>query len=98
MQWIEKGNDDCAYCRKHMMTSEEFVKAAREVLGDARVDKITHVNEMAARRLAEYHAALAAGADNTEVSRQFASGTMLGDLRRVDAGTSNEATSDSASR
>ena len=64
--------------------------AAREELGEARVRKITYINEMAAKRLAEYEAALAAGADNTEVSRQFATGTMPGDQQRaLDASSSS---------
>jgi hypothetical protein len=83
MQWLEKGNDHCAYCRKDMMKPEEMTQAAREELGDARVDKITHINAMAEKRLEEYQAALAAGADNTEVSRQFALGTMPGDHQRI---------------
>ena len=82
MQWLEK-NDHCAYCRKDMMSPEEMVQAAKEELGEARVKKITHINQMAAQRLAEYEAALASGADNTEVSRQFATGTMPGDQQRV---------------
>jgi hypothetical protein len=90
MQWIENGNDYCAYCRKPMMTPKEILKAAREALGDARVDKIMHVNQTAVRRFAENQAALTARADNTAVSRQFASGTMPGDQRRVLAGRSNE--------
>ena len=91
MQWLEK-NDHCAYCRKDMMTPVEMTNAAKEELGEARVKKITHINEMAAQRLAEYEAALAAGADNTEVSRQFATGTMPGDQQRVldEAGQSLE--------
>jgi hypothetical protein len=92
MQWLEK-NDHCAYCRKDMMTPSEMAKAAREELGEARVKKITYINEMAAKRLAEYEAALAAGADNTEVSRQFATGTMPGDQQRLldESGNSLEA-------
>ncbi|KAL3903359.1 MAG: hypothetical protein SGILL_010473, partial [Bacillariaceae sp.] len=80
--WLEK-NDHCAYCRKDMMNPSEMIKAAREELGEARVKKISYINDMAAKRLAEYEAALAAGADNTEVSRQFASGTMPGDQQRA---------------
>lgn len=82
MQWLEK-NDHCAYCRNDMMTPTEMANAAKEELGEARVKKITRINEMASRRLAEYEAALAAGADNTEVSRQFATGTMPGDQQQV---------------
>jgi hypothetical protein len=88
MQWLEQGNDHCAYCRKDMMTPAEMVQAAREKLGHARVDKITHINEMAAQRLEEYQAALAAGADNNRVNQQFASGTMPGDQGRLWSGNS----------
>jgi hypothetical protein len=90
MQWLEQGNDHCAYCRKDMMTPEEMVQVAREELGNARVDKITRINAMAAERLEEYQAALAAGADNTRVSRQFASGTMPGDQGRLLSGNSTD--------
>jgi hypothetical protein len=90
MQWLEQGNDHCAYCRKDMMTPKEMVQVARIELGHARVEKITHINEMAAQRLEEYQAALAAGADNTEVSRQFASGTMPGDQGRRWSGSNSD--------
>ncbi len=56
-----------------MITPEEVIKAAREELGDARVSKIIYVNEMASGRLAD--------CNNTDLSRQFTSGTMPGDQR-----------------
>ncbi|KAG7370892.1 ring finger domain containing protein [Nitzschia inconspicua] len=83
MQWLEKGNDHCAYCRKDMMKPEEMTQAARDVLGDARVDKIVRINQMAAQRLEEFQAALVGGADLSEVSRQFAMGIMPGDQQRA---------------
>lgn len=83
MQWLEKGNDHCAYCRKDMMTPEQLLETAKEELGTARVKKIAHINQTAAQRLAEYEAALAAGADTSEVSRQLASGTLPGDQQRM---------------
>jgi hypothetical protein len=55
MQWLEKGNEQCPYCRKDMMTAEDLYEAAREELGEARVEKIKRVNEESARRLAAYH-------------------------------------------
>ena len=80
LQWMEKGNDHCAYCRKDMIQPHELLSAAREALGDERVDKIVTINEMAAQRLAAYEAALAAeGSNHTEVSPQFAStGSVTG--------------------
>jgi type II secretory pathway pseudopilin PulG len=52
MQWVEKGNDHCPYCREDMMTAEELVEAAREELGEARIEKMIRINQDAARRLA----------------------------------------------
>jgi hypothetical protein len=57
MQWIDKGNDHCPYCRKDMMTKDELFEAAKEELGEARVDKLKKVNVEAAQRLAAFHAA-----------------------------------------
>lgn len=57
MQWLEKGNEHCPYCRKGMMTFDELFEAARVELGEARVDKLKRINGEAARRLAEYEAA-----------------------------------------
>jgi hypothetical protein len=65
-----------------MITPEQMLQTAREVLGEDRVNKITGINEVAQRRLEEYEAAIAAGADNTEVTRQLATGTLPGDLQR----------------
>mmetsp|Transcript_23959 Transcript_23959/g.42055 ORF Transcript_23959/g.42055 Transcript_23959/m.42055 type:complete len:261 (+) Transcript_23959:135-917(+) len=96
MQWLEKGNDHCAYCRKDMMTPAEMLQAAREELGDDRVNKITRINSEAARRLAEYEAAIAAGTTVSEASRQLASGTLPGDRQQVggtDDDHNNNATS-----
>jgi hypothetical protein len=39
-----------------MMTSDEFLAAAYDVLGEARVNKLKNINEEAARRLAAWYA------------------------------------------
>jgi hypothetical protein len=67
-----------------MITPEQMLQSAREALGEDRVDKITGINEVAQRRLEEYEAAIAAGADTTEVTRQLATGTLPGDLQHSD--------------
>ena len=54
MQWLEKGNEHCPYCREDMMTPEAMFEAAREELGDKRVEKLKNVNEEAARRIAQH--------------------------------------------
>ena len=56
MQWIEKGNDHCPYCREDMMTPDELLKAAKEEIGDARVEKMIRINQDAARRLSAMQA------------------------------------------
>lgn len=45
MKWLEKGHDHCAYCRKDMLSSKEYVEAAREAVGEARVDRLLRINE-----------------------------------------------------
>jgi len=78
------------------MTPAEMLQAAREELGDDRVNKITRINSEAARRLAEYEAAIAAGTTVSEASRQLASGTLPGDRQQVggtDDDHNNNATS-----
>lgn len=45
MKWLEKGHDHCAYCRKDMLSSKEYAEAAREAIGDARVDRLLMINE-----------------------------------------------------
>ena len=77
MQWLEKGNDHCAYCRRDMIQPDELLKAAREELGDARVDKIVTINELATQRLRAYEAAMAQSADNTVTTRQLAASGAL---------------------
>jgi hypothetical protein len=47
-----------------MLQPEEFLQAAREELGDERVNTILHINKMAALRLAEYETAMASGDDD----------------------------------
>jgi hypothetical protein len=39
-----------------MMTSDEFLATAYDVLGEERVNKFKNINEEAARRLAAWHA------------------------------------------
>jgi len=51
MQWVEKNHTDCPLCRSNMMTAENFLASAYEVLGEQRVNKLKHINEEAARRL-----------------------------------------------
>jgi hypothetical protein len=55
MQWIDKGNDHCPYCRKDMMTKDELFEAAKEELGKARVDKLKQVNVEATQKYAAFH-------------------------------------------
>lgn len=52
MQWVEKNHTDCPLCRLDMMTVENFLASAYEVLGEERINKLKHMNEEAARRLA----------------------------------------------
>jgi hypothetical protein len=49
MKWLEKDHDHCAYCRKDMLSSKEYVKAAREAVGDALVDRLLMINKELAR-------------------------------------------------
>ncbi|CAJ1958846.1 unnamed protein product [Cylindrotheca closterium] len=56
MQWVEKNHTDCPLCRSEMMTSENFLTSAYAVLGEQRVNKLKHINEEAARRLAAWEA------------------------------------------
>jgi hypothetical protein len=48
MQWMEKKPNECPFCRSDMMTSDEFLAAAYDVLGEARVNKLKNINEEAA--------------------------------------------------
>jgi hypothetical protein len=70
MQWLEKGNDHCAYCRKTMIKPDELLMAAREELGDSRVDKILSINELAAQRLEAYRVSMAQATNNAVTSHQ----------------------------
>ena len=45
MKWLEKGQEYCAYCRSDMLTPSELQAAAREALGNDRVDKIIRRNK-----------------------------------------------------
>lgn len=55
MQWMEKSHNECPFCRADMMSSDEFLATAYEVLGEKRVDKLRYINEAAARRLAAWN-------------------------------------------
>jgi Ring finger domain len=61
MQWVQKGNEECPYCRKSMISPQEFYQAAVNVVGTARVEKLRRINEEAKNRVA----ALAAAGRNT---------------------------------
>ena len=61
MQWVQKGNEECPYCRKSMISPQEFYQAAVNVVGIARVEKLRRINEEAKNRVA----ALAAAGRNT---------------------------------
>lgn len=56
MQWMEKKPNECPFCRSDMMTSDEFLATAYDVLGEERVNKLKNINEEAARRQAAWHA------------------------------------------
>jgi hypothetical protein len=57
-----------------MLKPEEFLQAAREELGDERVNKILRINEAAAQRLAEYETATTAIASGDDhLAMQFPS-------------------------
>ena len=53
MKWLEKGHDHCAYCRKDMLSSKEYVEAASEAIGDDRVERLIRINEELKRRVNE---------------------------------------------
>eukprot|EP00980_Cylindrotheca_fusiformis_P015052 scaffold4157_cov136-Cylindrotheca_fusiformis.AAC.2 len=53
---MEKKQNECPFCRTDMMTSDEFLATAYDVLGEQRVNKLKNINEEAARRLAAWHA------------------------------------------
>ncbi len=57
MQWVEKGNEECPYCRKDMISPNEFYQTAVEVVGLARVEKLKRINQEAAARIASLRAA-----------------------------------------
>jgi hypothetical protein len=52
MQWVDKGNEHCPYCRKNMISAKEFSDTALDVVGEERVNKLKRINEEAAVRLA----------------------------------------------
>jgi hypothetical protein len=57
MQWVEKGNEECPYCRKNMISPNEFYQTAVEVVGLERVEKLKRINQEAAARVASLAAA-----------------------------------------
>eukprot|EP00934_Nitzschia_sp_Nitz4_P007941 Nitzschia sp. Nitz4//scaffold25_size161228//60904//61856//NITZ4_002425-RA/size161228-augustus-gene-0.127-mRNA-1//-1//CDS//3329544571//7931//frame0 len=75
MQWIEKGNEICPYCRETMITAQDFLQSARELLGDDRIAKLHRINQTAARRLADLSAqnnATSPGEANSDVEIEMA--------------------------
>lgn len=64
MQWVDKGNEHCPYCRKYMITPVEFYQTAVEVVGEPRVNKLKKINQAAAERMA----ALVASGEETIAS------------------------------
>jgi len=89
MQWVEKGNEDCPYCRMPMITPEEFHKTAIEVIGITRVEKLKTINEAAAARVA----ALAA-AGQTSISHPIPPTLPAGPAAGVATTTTATATSE----
>lgn len=61
MQWVDKGNEHCPYCRENMISPTDFCNSAIEVVGDERVTKLKTINQSAAVRVA----ALAASGTQT---------------------------------
>lgn len=51
MQWVDKGNEHCPYCREYMITPVEFYVTAMEVVGETRVNKLKKINQAAAERM-----------------------------------------------
>ena len=52
MQWVDKGDEHCPYCRENMISPIEFHETAIEVVGEDRVNKLKKINKAAAERLA----------------------------------------------
>ena len=52
MQWVDKGDEHCPYCRENMISPIEFHETAIEVVGGDRVNKLKRINQAAAERLA----------------------------------------------
>lgn len=53
MQWVDKGNEYCPYCRATMITSRAFYETALQVVGEERVAKLERINAEAAARVAQ---------------------------------------------
>lgn len=54
MEWVDKRHIDCPICRSDMMSADDFLASAYQVLGDDRVNKIRKINEDAAKRVEEW--------------------------------------------
>ena len=61
LQWVDKGNEHCPYCRENMITADNCNETARQVLGTERVEKLMRINEEAALRDAPEERTVAAG-------------------------------------
>ena len=61
LQWVDKGNEHCPYCRENMITADNCNETARQVLGTERVEKLMRLNEAAALRDAPEERTVAAG-------------------------------------
>jgi len=53
LQWVDKGNEHCPYCRENMITADNCIETARQALGTERVEKLMMLNEAAALRVTE---------------------------------------------
>lgn len=52
MQWVDKGNEHCPYCRENMISAQDLSDTATEVVGEERVAKLQRINQEAALRVA----------------------------------------------
>lgn len=68
MQWMEKKHNECPFCRTEMMTSDEFLATAYDVLGEDRVNKLKNINDEAARRLTAWYAKHPLSGESSEAS------------------------------
>lgn len=61
MQWVDKENEECPYCREHMISPQDFYETAKKELGVERVEKLKKVNDGAEARMRELQAMGATG-------------------------------------